>query len=101
MYARDLSETRRAEEERVKLIREQTARAAAEASERRTAFLAEAATALAASLDYAETLAKLAHLAVPALGDWAYIDVAGRAGRRAPPRGGPRRRGEEGRWRRS
>jgi PAS domain S-box-containing protein len=76
MYARDLSETRRAEEERVKLIREQTARAAAEASERRTAFLAEAATALTASLDYAETLAKLAHLAVPALGDWAYIDVA-------------------------
>jgi PAS domain S-box-containing protein len=75
VYARDLSETRRAEEERVKLIREQTARAAAEASERRTAFLAEAATALAASLDYAETLAKLAHLAVPTLGDWAYIDV--------------------------
>jgi PAS domain S-box-containing protein len=76
MYARDLSETRRAEEERVKLIREQTARAAAEASERRTAFLAEAATALTASLDYNETLAKLVHLAVPALGDWAYIDVA-------------------------
>jgi PAS domain S-box-containing protein len=76
MYARDLSETRRAEEERVKLIREQTARAAAEASERRTSFLAEAATALTASLDYAETLAKLAHLAVPALGDWAYIDVS-------------------------
>jgi PAS domain S-box-containing protein len=76
MYARDLSETRRAEEERVKLIREQSARAAAEASERRTAFLAEAAAALTASLDYAETLAKLAHLAVPALGDWAYIDVA-------------------------
>ena len=75
MYARDLSETRRAEEERVKLIREQTARAAAETSERRTAFLAEAATALAGSLDYAETLAKLVHLTVPALGDWAYIDV--------------------------
>jgi len=80
MYARDLSETRRAEEERVKLIREQTARAAAEASERRTAFLAEAAIALAASLDYAETLAKLAHLAVPVLGDWAYIDVADEQG---------------------
>src|SRR5688500_4846090 len=80
MYARDLSETRRAEEERVKLIREQTARAAAEASERRTAFLAEAATALAASLDYAETLAKLAHLAVPVLGDWAYIDVSDEQG---------------------
>ena len=76
MYARDLSETRRAEEERVKLIREQTARAAAEASERRAAFLAEAATALTASLDYSETLAKLVHLAVPTLGDWAYIDVA-------------------------
>ena len=80
MYARDLSEMRRAEEERVKLIREQTARAAAEASERRTAFLAEAGTALTASLDYAETLAKLAHLAVPALGDWAYIDVADEQG---------------------
>ncbi len=75
MYARDLSETRRAEEERVKLIREQTARAAAEAAERRSAFLAEAATALTASLDYEETLAALVRLAVPALGDWSYIDV--------------------------
>jgi PAS domain S-box-containing protein len=80
IYARDLSETRRAEEERVKLIREQTARAAAEASERRAAFLAEAATALTASLDYAETLARLVHLAVPTLGDWAFIDVAEEGG---------------------
>ena len=59
IFARDLTERRRAEEERVKLTREQTARAAAEASERRAAFLAEAGVALTSSLDYGETLAKL------------------------------------------
>jgi PAS domain S-box-containing protein len=75
IFARDLTERRRAEEERVKLIREQTARAAAETSERRAAFLAEAGVALTTSLDYGETLSKLVHLAVPMLADWCIVDV--------------------------
>jgi PAS domain S-box-containing protein len=74
VFARDLTERRLAEEERVKLIREQTARAAAEASERRMAFLAEAGEALVSSLDYRETLGRLARLAVPTLADWALVD---------------------------
>ena len=75
IFARDLTERRKAEEERVKLIREQTARASAEASERRAAFLAEAGVALTSSLDYGETLSKLVHLAVPVLADWCIVDV--------------------------
>ncbi len=81
IFARDLTERRRAEEERVKLIREQTARAAAEASERRAAFLAEAGVALTSSLDYDETLTKLVQLAVPTLADWCFIDVVDEGGR--------------------
>jgi PAS domain S-box-containing protein len=81
IFARDLTERRRAEEERVKLIREQTARAAAEASERRAAFLAEAGVALTSSLDYGETLAKLVDLAVPTMADWCIIDALDENGR--------------------
>ncbi|HET7747667.1 MAG TPA: response regulator, partial [Vicinamibacteria bacterium] len=75
IFARDLTERRIAEEERVKLIREQTARAAAEAAERRAAFLAEATTALTASLDYDETLTSLAEVAIPTLADWCVVDA--------------------------
>jgi PAS domain S-box-containing protein len=81
IFARDLTERRHAEEERVKLIREQTARAAAEASERRSTFLAEAGVALTSSLDVGETLSKLVHLAVPTLADWCVIDVLDEHGR--------------------
>jgi PAS domain S-box-containing protein len=81
IFARDLTERRKAEEERVKLIREQTARAAAEASERRAAFLAEAGVALTSSLDYGDTLAKLVDLAVPVLADWCVVDVLDENGR--------------------
>jgi PAS domain S-box-containing protein len=75
VFARDLTERRMAEEERVKLIREQTARAAAEASERRMAFLAEAGEALVSSLDHREILARLCRLVVPTLADWAFVDT--------------------------
>ena len=81
IFARDLTERREAEEERVKLIREQTARAAAEASERRAAFLAEAGVALTSSLDFGETLSKLVDLVVPTLADWCVIDVLDENGR--------------------
>ena len=92
IFARDLTERRKAEEERVKLIREQTARAAAEAAERRAAFLAEAGVALTSSLDFGETLSKLVNLAVPVLADWCLIDVLdehGHARRLAVAHAGP------------
>ena len=50
---RDITERKRAEEERVQRIREQAARAEAEAAQQRLAFLAEAGSLLSASLDYA------------------------------------------------
>ncbi|MBI2216310.1 MAG: GAF domain-containing protein [Candidatus Rokubacteria bacterium] len=72
---RDISERRRAEVERAALIREQTARAEAEAAHRRMAFLAEASTVLSASLDYPATLKSVARLVVPYLADWCAVDV--------------------------
>ncbi|TMB59685.1 MAG: response regulator [Deltaproteobacteria bacterium] len=72
----DLTERKRIELERAELMaREQAARAAAEVAERRAAFLADASSALAGSLDYQTTLASLAHLAVPFLADWCKIDM--------------------------
>jgi hypothetical protein len=38
-------------------------------------FLAEAGQALAASLDWEQTLVQVAKLAVPALADWCIVDV--------------------------
>ncbi len=72
---RDISERRRIERERAQfLAREQVARAEADAA-RRLAFLAEASTILASSLDYEATLTSVANLAVPYLGDWCFIHV--------------------------
>jgi signal transduction histidine kinase len=72
---RNITERKRAEERERTLIREQVARVEAEASERRARFLAEVGSALADSLDYNLTLKRLAHLAVPFLGDWCVVDV--------------------------
>ncbi|MGH9887724.1 MAG: ATP-binding protein, partial [bacterium] len=74
VFSRDLTDRKVAEEERVKRIREQTARAAAEASERRSAFLAEATGSLSGSLDEEEILGGLTALAVPGLADWCFVD---------------------------
>jgi GAF domain-containing protein len=41
----------------------------------RTAFLADASRALAASLDYEQTLDEVARLAVPRFADWAVVDL--------------------------
>ena len=48
---------------------------AAKQGELRQAFLARAGEVLASSLDYAETLSRVARLAVPALADWCGVDV--------------------------
>ncbi len=65
---RDLSERKRAEEEQVRLAREQAARTEAEAMQRRTALLAEASRLLATSVDDS-TLAAAARLPVPMVAD--------------------------------
>ena len=49
----------------------------AKETERRQRFLAEAGRLLASSLDCERTLAEVARLAVPTLGDWCTIDLAG------------------------
>jgi GAF domain-containing protein len=68
---------KRAEDERASLFaREQAARAEAEAAKARFAFLAEASMLLDASLDYPTTLASVACLAVPHIGDWCIIDTS-------------------------
>ncbi|HLK09886.1 MAG TPA: ATP-binding protein [Candidatus Binatia bacterium] len=74
--AQDVTERRRGDEERRRLLaREQEARAEAESTRARFAFLAEASALLAASLDYETTLASIASLAVPRLGDWCIVDL--------------------------
>ena len=60
---------------------ERRARERAEAAERRSSFLARASGVLASSLDYRATLASVARLAVPEMGDWCIVDVADADGR--------------------
>ena len=62
--------------ERARLIdAERSARAQAEAAERRLGFLAEASARLAGSLDVEATLGTIAELAVPALADWCFVEA--------------------------
>lgn len=68
-------QVKRSAEERAEYIREQAARAEAEAAQQRLAFLADASNVLAGSLDYQETFANLARLAVPRLADFCIIDA--------------------------
>lgn len=73
----NLAALKRAEDERAALFaREQAARAEAEAAKSRFAFLAESSALLDASLDYTTTLASVACLAVPHIGDWCIIDTS-------------------------
>jgi signal transduction histidine kinase/GAF domain-containing protein/ActR/RegA family two-component response regulator len=48
-------------------------RVAAERARRRAAFLAEASSVLASSLDYETTLAAVAYLAIPHIADWCMV----------------------------
>lgn len=60
-------------EERERFIREQAARAEAEARQERLAFLADASNVFAGSLEYLETLENLAKLAIARLADFCLI----------------------------
>jgi signal transduction histidine kinase len=71
---------RRAEAERLQLVREQSARVEAEAAQRRLAFLADASQILAASLDYEATLQGVADLVVSSQADRCFIDLVDAAG---------------------
>jgi signal transduction histidine kinase/DNA-binding response OmpR family regulator len=77
---RKTEQVKRQAEERAQFMREQAARAEAEAARERLAFLADASDALAASLDYEETFKTLARLAVPRLADFCIIDVVEEGG---------------------
>ncbi len=72
----DFIKRTRAEEERDKLlIYERVARSEAETNAEKLAFLAEASTVLASSLDYHTNLMSVAKLAVNRLADWCAVDV--------------------------
>jgi hypothetical protein len=74
--ARDITERKRAEEERLRLLEnERRAREEAEAAQRRTAFLAESSTVLSSSLDYQTTVTSVARMVVPNLADWCRVDL--------------------------
>jgi PAS domain S-box-containing protein len=78
----DISERKKAEEERdLLLVREQLARAEAVAARRRLALLAAVGPALSASLDYEETLDGITRLMVPRLADWCLLDIVEEDGR--------------------
>jgi PAS domain S-box-containing protein len=66
---------RRAEAERLQLVREQSARLEAEAAQRQLAYLAEASQILAASLDFEPGLQGVADLVVSGLTDACYFDM--------------------------
>ncbi|MFL6008363.1 MAG: SpoIIE family protein phosphatase [Rubrobacteraceae bacterium] len=72
----DITERKRAEQERdLLLASEQLARVEAVRARRRLALLAAAGTTLSASLDHEATLERIAGLVVPELADWCLVDV--------------------------
>jgi PAS domain S-box-containing protein len=74
---RDVTESRRAEEQRAQFL---LGRAEAEAA-RRVAFLSDASALLAGPLDDDAKLANVARLAVPYLADWCFVHVTDGEGR--------------------
>ena len=69
----DVTERKRNEHQREQLIRGDAARLEAEAAERRSAFLAEAGTMLASTLDYEKTLINISRLAIPTFAEWCFV----------------------------
>jgi PAS domain S-box-containing protein len=68
---RDVTERKRAEEERTQNLRSHVEAEAA----RRFEFLSEASSLLASSLDYEATLSAVARLTVPYLADWCFVHL--------------------------
>ncbi len=79
--ARDITARRRSEAERADLLDEvRRERNAAELARRQAAFLAEAGSVLSKSLDYEQTFAEVARLAVPEIADWCAVDIVDKDG---------------------
>ena len=77
----DITERKKVEDDRERLlVLEQTARAKAEEAETRARFLAKASADLVSTLDYEETLRKVAQAAVPEIADWCTVHMADRSG---------------------
>ncbi len=72
----DITERKRVEEQREQFIRAEAARAEAEASEKRAAFLAEISSMLSATLDYEKTLMNVSRLAIPTFAEWCFLYLA-------------------------
>jgi len=77
----DITERKRAENDRLSLIREQVAINERKRENDRSAFLAEASTILASSLDYRAALAQLTKLTVPAMAEWCTVSIVGAEGK--------------------
>jgi PAS domain S-box-containing protein len=75
LFGVDLTERRRAEAATRGLLREQAARAEAEAARHRAALLSEAGRLLGATLRYEATLTGIARLAVTGLAEYCIVDV--------------------------
>jgi signal transduction histidine kinase/DNA-binding response OmpR family regulator len=71
---------KRQAEEHARFMHEQAARVEAEAAQERLAFVAEAGSVLAGSLDFDETFDSLARLVVPRLADFCIIDYMNESG---------------------
>ena len=77
----DITDRKQVELEQEQLLaREAAARAEAEAAAERARFLAEATSLLASALDYQQTLATLARLAVPRIADMCAVDMVDASG---------------------
>jgi signal transduction histidine kinase len=72
---RDITDRKRAEQERAARIREQAARQEAEAAGRRFSFLAEASAALVDTINCENSLAAVARLAAPYMADYCIVDL--------------------------
>jgi signal transduction histidine kinase/DNA-binding response OmpR family regulator len=77
---RKTAQVKRQAEEHARFIHEKAARVEAEAGQKRFAFLAEAGSVLAGSLDLRQTFENLARLVVPRLGDFCIVNQIDEAG---------------------
>ena len=73
----DITDRKRAEEQRMQLLEERAARSAAEQASLDWSLLAQVSSQLAASLDLAHSLTQVVQLLTPRLADWAVIELQG------------------------
>jgi PAS domain S-box-containing protein len=71
----DITDKKNAEEEMMRMIKEEAALKEREIATAKDIFLAKVSTLLSTTLDYNETLNMLANLSVTALGDWCTISM--------------------------